>query len=84
MKNVNLERWRGKRDPEVLDPASIAFTSRPARSCKGCMFDGQWASVCNKAVELAVPAGLGHCEFDRVIYIEREVDPRQLEIEVDS
>lgn len=40
MHTVDLEKWRGKRDPEVLDPSSIQFRAQPIdrASCAGCMF----------------------------------------------
>lgn len=71
----------GKRDPKPLDPASIQFTTRPANSCRGCIFDGQWWSVCREAGEVAQHAGLAECESGKVIYVVREVDPRQLAID---
>lgn len=81
MGNVNLERWRGKRDPEAVDPAAIQFTTRPARSCKNCLFDRQWWTVCEKANAIAEKAGLVGCEKGKVIYVPKKLDPRQITIE---
>ena len=64
-----------------LDPASMNFTTKPGRACKHCLFQRQRVSVCNKAVELALLAGLANCDQEDVIYIRREVDPRQMVIE---
>lgn len=71
----------GRRDPHPLDPATLQFTTRPANSCRGCIFDGQWWSVCKEAGEVAQRAGMPECEAGGVIYVAREVDPRQLNIE---
>lgn len=64
-----------------LDPASLNFTTKPGRACKQCLFQRQRVSVCNKAVELALLAGMANCDQEDVIYILREVDPRQMVIE---
>lgn len=71
----------GRRDPVPLDPATMQFETRPATSCRGCLFDGQWWSVCQQAGELAVRAGLAECESGKVIYVARKIDPRQMKIE---
>lgn len=67
----------GLADP--LDPAQMRFTARPAKSCRGCVFDGQRASVCRQASSLAVLAELPDCD-QGVIYVALEIDPRQIEI----
>jgi homoaconitase/3-isopropylmalate dehydratase large subunit len=64
-----------------INPASLNFTTKPGRACRNCLFQRQRVSVCNKAVELALLAGLANCDQEDVIYILREVDPRQMVIE---
>lgn len=64
-----------------LNPASFNFTTKPGRACRNCLFQRQRVSVCNKAVELAVFAGMSSCDETDVVYVMREVDPRQLKIE---
>lgn len=64
-----------------LNPASFNFTTNPGRACRNCLFQRQRVSVCNKAVELAGLAGLENCDKEDVIYVLREVDPRQMIIE---
>lgn len=77
---VSLDRWVGKRgDP--LEPEKINFTTKPAKSCHGCMFDDQHYEVCNRACDVADLAGMPLCE-DGYVYVLRPVDPRQLSIEV--
>lgn len=70
----------GRRDPKPIDPASIQFTTRPARSCRGCIFDGQWWRVCQQASEIAELAGLVDCEKGKIIYVAKARDPRQIDI----
>lgn len=71
----------GKRDPEALQPQKMQFTTRPASSCRGCLFEGQWWRACREAGIVAVLAGMPDCEEGAVIYVDREIDPRQLAIE---
>lgn len=66
---------------EPLNPASLNFITKPGRACGSCIFQRQRVSVCNKAVELAGLAGLDNCDKEDVIYVLREVDPRQMVIE---
>jgi hypothetical protein len=78
MHNVNLERWRGRRDATELEPEMMQFTQRAAvRGCRGCVFNGQWSTVCKRAGVVAVRAGLRDCEDD-VIYVASKIDVRQL------
>lgn len=80
MANVNLEKWRGKRDPQTLEPETMAFVSKAGRLCKGCLFNNQWASVCQKANEEAAKRQIAQCESG-VVYVDAPPrDPRQLEI----
>lgn len=67
----------GLADP--LDPAQMRFTSRPAKSCAGCLFSSQRASVCHTASSVAVRAGLHDCD-EGVVYVSLQIDPRQIEI----
>lgn len=79
MKTIDLERWRGRRDAEELDPAVIEFRAQHSpKSCAGCLFAGQWARVCNRAAELARLRGVPDCDSG-VIYVAVERDPRQME-----
>lgn len=71
----------GPRDPEALKPQQMQFTTRPANSCRGCLFSGQWWRVCREAGIVAALAGLDECEAGNVIYVAKEIDPRQLAIE---
>jgi hypothetical protein len=72
---ISIQKWLGhKGDP--MSPESIQFTTRPAMSCRGCMFDGQPASVCDRACTVAQRAEMDHCEAG-FIYVAKEVDPRQ-------
>lgn len=65
---------------EPLEPASMAFTTKTGRACRSCIFQRQRVSVCNKAVEVALRAGLQSCDDQDVVYVERAVDARQLAI----
>lgn len=81
MRNVNIEKWRGRRDAVALEPEKMAYTEQRAKGkCKGCLFERQWADICNRASDTAVRAGLTNCDHG-VIYVAIAVDPRQLVIE---
>lgn len=80
MQTVDLDRWRGRRDEEVMEPEGMAYRDQAAtRGCRGCVFDGQWSPVCIRASAAAVRAGFRDCDAG-VIYVAVEVDPRQLPI----
>lgn len=79
MQMIALIDWRGTHDDAKADPASMQFTTRPAKSCKGCIFEKQRVSVCRKAADAAALAGLADCDTG-VIYILRAQDPRQLDL----
>jgi hypothetical protein len=82
---VSIEKWRGPRAEVDMEPDKMRFTAAPARkSCRGCLFDGQWARVCNRVAELAALAELPNCERDHVVYVAVKSDPRQLEITGDE
>lgn len=66
-----------------MDPANTKFTTAPAKTCKGCLFNGERSPVCHKATALAVRAGLEDCDSG-VIYIAVETDPRQLDLLKDA
>lgn len=59
----------GPRDPQPLNPNALQFVTKPARSCRGCLFNGQWWRVCREAGIVAALAGLPECEEGKVIYI---------------
>lgn len=78
MKTIDLEKWRGKRDEEELDPTKIEFyASQSPKSCAGCVFAGQYAKVCQKAAEEAKRRFLPDCD-DGWKYLAIRRDPRQL------
>lgn len=64
-----------------MDIASLNFTSKPGKSCLGCLFEESRSTVCREACAAAVRAGMPDCD-DGVIYVLVEADPRQLEIPV--
>lgn len=74
-----ISDWLGHHG-EPLEPEELQFTTKPAKSCRGCLFDGQRSAVCNRATEAAGRAELANCETDGVIYVAQEVDARQMEL----
>lgn len=75
---VKLDKWRGRRDEQELEPEAMQFTERAAVSkCRGCLFDGQWSRVCMKAAATAVRANLNDCDAG-YIYVAVQQDPRQM------
>lgn len=73
---ISVQKWLGRRgDPLTVD--HIQFTTHAGKTCRGCLFDGQPLSVCNRAVEIAQRADMPHCEDDGVVYVAKPVDPRQ-------
>lgn len=75
---VSIQKWLGHKG-ESLSPESIQFTTRPAKSCRGCLFDGQHSSICDRACQAAQRAELEHCERG-FIYVAKPVDPRQVSL----
>lgn len=73
---ISIQKWLGRKG-EPLAPEHIQFTTRPATSCRNCLFDGQHPSVCDRACKAAQRAELEHCE-QGFIYVARPVDPRQV------
>lgn len=69
----------GPRDPLPLDPAAMHFKAQRAKSCRTCLFHGQWVNVCNRACEVAATRGAPHCE-DGYVYVAVEVDGRQMDL----
>lgn len=60
-----------------LDPEAMQFTARQGANCSGCLFQRQRVSVCRRATQAALRAGLPDCD-DGHVYVERELDARQL------
>lgn len=78
---ISVADWLGLRgDP--LDPEQIQLTTQPAKSCRGCAFDGQKHEVCVRAGKAALRASLEDCGEAAVIYVRKDTDPRQLTIKV--
>lgn len=78
MRTISLEKFRGRRDAEVLDPAAMTFRAVPAKhECRGCAFEGQWTAVCKQAAARALAAGIADCD-DGYVYVTG--DPRQIDI----
>jgi len=75
---VSIQKWLGHKG-ESLAPEAIQFTTRPAKSCRGCLFNGQHAHVCERACAAAQRVELAHCERG-FIYVAKPVDTRQLSI----
>lgn len=75
---VSVREWLGRRG-EPISPESIQFITRPAKSCRGILFDDQDASVCDRACQVAERAELEHCERG-FIYVAKPADPRQLSL----
>lgn len=72
---VDLAEWR-KREATRLDPAALQFTTRRAKSCRGCAFERQWSDVCGQAQEAAARVELQNCEKG-FIYVLVPGDPCQ-------
>lgn len=75
---VSIHKWLG-RCGESMSPENMQFTTRPAKSCRGCLFQGQHSAVCDRACDVAQLAELEHCTRG-FIYVEKPVDDRQLSI----
>lgn len=80
MRTIDIESWRGPRDPVPLDPSTMCFRAQRADSCRGCLFDGQWSAVCKRASAESVSRGGADCD-NGFIYVATEVDPRQMTLE---
>lgn len=72
---VSVQAWLGHRGAPLC-PESMQFTTRPATSCRGCLFDGQHSAICTRASAAAARAELEHCE-QGFIYVAKSLDPRQ-------
>jgi hypothetical protein len=79
MRIIDIELWRGKRDPEPLEPSAMAFVAEPGKSYHGCLFDRQSSKVCRKASFAAIRAGLPDCD-DGFVYVAAPMDPRQIDL----
>ena len=75
---VSVQQLLGLRGDPVA-PEAIQFTARPAKGCRGCLFDGQHSSVCDRACQAAERAELDHCERG-FIYVAKPTDPRQVSL----
>lgn len=67
----------GNDDP--IEPAMMRFTTKAAKSCRGCLFEGQRSRVCKEATRIALRAGLADCDEGHV-YVAVLIDKRQLTI----
>jgi hypothetical protein len=76
VRSVNLEKWRGKRDAEAIDPAQVEFAALKRASCTGCAFEFQWSTTCEKAHQEAVKRSLPPCS-DGFIFVQSIKDKRQ-------
>lgn len=74
---VYLDEWLGRRgDP--LEPEAMRYVTAPAKSCRGCLFSGGPAAICDRAIAAAVRVELESCEKG-FIYV-RNTDPRQVDL----
>lgn len=73
---ISVQKWLGHKG-NPLTPEQMQFITRPSTSCRGCLFDGQHSSVCDRACTVAQRAELDHCERG-FIYVARDLDPRQV------
>lgn len=78
MEMIALADLVGLDDP--LDPASMRFTVKVAKSCRSCLFNGQRASVCFLATAIAQRSDLPDCDAG-FAYVPITIDERQLSIE---
>ncbi|MDN4038668.1 hypothetical protein [Massilia sp. YIM B02443] len=77
-RNVSILKWLGQ-EGEPLSPEDIQFTTKPAKSCRGCLFEHQRSAVCDRACQAAQRAELAHCERG-FVYVAKPVDTRQFSI----
>jgi len=75
---VSVQKWLGYKGAPLV-PEAMQFTTRPGKSCRGCRFNGQHPSICDRACRVAQRAELEHCERG-FIYVEKPVDPRQVSL----
>ena len=45
-----------------MDIAQLNFTSKPGKTCNGCLFDDSRAAVCREACAAAVRASMPDCD----------------------
>jgi hypothetical protein len=74
---TSLHEWLD-REVDPLNPETMQFTTRPATSCRGCLFARQSSAVCDRACVTALRAELEHCE-QGFIYVAKVADPRQVD-----
>ncbi|AWL03383.1 hypothetical protein ACFOHT_04765 [Massilia oculi] len=75
---VSIQKWLGHQG-DTMSPESLQFTTRPAKGCRGCLFQHQHSSICDRACTVAQRAELEHCERG-FIYVAKPVDPRQVSL----
>jgi hypothetical protein len=77
---VDLSEWRAA---DRLDPAQLQLSTRRAKTCRGCVFERQWAEVCGEAQAAAARVALKNCESG-FIYVLLPGDPLQRPLLEDS
>lgn len=60
-----------------MGPAYVQFVTAPGKSCNGCLFEHERSTVCHEAARVAVRSGMLDCEYERVIYVLKQIDTRQ-------
>jgi hypothetical protein len=83
--NITSDKWRGERAAPI-DPASVRFTAIESLSndCRGCMFNSQRGTVCDKANVIAERAGMPKCcTKPEYIYV-LDPSPQMWLVEVDA
>lgn len=63
-----------------MNPAEIQFTTAPGKRCKGCLFEHERSSVCHQVAAVAIKAGMPDCEYERIVYVLKPTDERQLDL----
>lgn len=60
-----------------MEPSELRFTAQAAKTCHGCIFDGERSPTCHKATAIALRAGLPDCDAGFIGYpdylVERKV-----------
>lgn len=84
--NILSPNWAGQ-TAAPIDPDTLRIKAVQAPkfgNCDGCHFIGQRYTVCNRANEIAMAAGMPDCDDvlagprRTVIYVLDDSDPRQL------
>lgn len=77
---IAVDKWLGLRG-EPMNPEELQFIAQEGKTCRQCVFDGQRHSVCVRAGKAALRAGIADCGEESVVYVLRDIDPRQAVIE---